>query len=313
MLGYVIKRFLSVIPVAATVVTFVFLLLRLSPTDPASLIAGESATQEDIERVRAMLGLDKPLLDQLVIWLAQLAQGDLGHSVLSNLPVTQLIQQRLEPTLSLAITTLIFALCVSVPLGVFAASRSGAIADRLVMIGSVMSFSFPVFFTGYVLVWLFAIQWRWFPVQGFKPIGEGLGPFLSHMALPTVTLGLAYVALLTRMTRATMLEILRQDYIRTARAKGLPQSAVLFVHALKNASVPILTTAGVGVALLIGGAVITESVFSIPGLGRLTVDAILAHDYPVIQGLILFFSFVYVMLNLAIDLAYLALDPRIRY
>jgi peptide/nickel transport system permease protein len=313
MLAYVVKRLLGVIPVTATVVTFVFLLLRLSPGDPAVLLAGEAATEADIARVRAALGLDRSLWDQFTIWIGQLLQGDLGHSVLSNISVTDLIAQRIEPTISLAITTMIFSLAISVPLGVFAASRAGTITDRAVMTGSVMAFSFPVFFTGYLLVWLFAIQLRWLPVQGFTPIRQGLGPFLANIALPTVTLGLAYMALLTRMSRSAMLEVLRQDYIRTARAKGLPVRTVLFVHALKNASVPIVTTAGVGVALLIGGTVITESVFSIPGLGRLTVDAILSHDYPVIQGLILFFSIIYVLMNLAIDLSYCLLDPRIRY
>ena len=313
MLAYVVKRLLGVIPVTVTVVTFVFLLLRLSPVDPAALLAGESATEADIERVRAALGLDRSLWEQFTIWIGQLLRGDLGHSVLSNIPVTDLIAQRIEPTISLALTTMVFALAISVPLGVYAASRAGTLTDRVVMTGSVMAFSFPVFFTGYLLVWLFAIQWRLLPVQGFTSIRQGLGPFLANIILPTVTLGLAYMALLTRMSRSAMLEVLRQDYIRTARAKGLPMRTVLYVHALKNASVPIVTTAGVGVALLIGGTVITESVFAIPGLGRLTVDAILNHDYPVIQGLILFFSIVYVLMNLAIDLSYCLLDPRIRY
>ena len=313
MLLYVIKRLLGVIPVTATVVTFIFLLLRLTPGDPAVLLAGEAATEADIARVRAALGLDKGLWEQFTLWIGQFLHGDLGHSVLSNIPVTTLIGQRIEPTLSLALTTMVFALCISVPLGVLAASRAGSWVDRVVMTGSVMSFSFPVFFTGYLFVWLFAIQWRWFPVQGFTSISEGLGPFLANITLPTITLGLAYMALLTRMSRSAMLEVLRQDYIRTARAKGLPMRVVLFVHALKNAAVPIVTTAGVGVALLIGGTVITESVFAIPGLGRLTVDSILAHDYPVIQGLILFFSIIYVLLNLLIDLSYSLFDPRIRY
>ena len=313
MLAYVVKRLLGVIPVTVTVVTFVFLLLRLSPGDPAALLAGESATEADIERVRAALGLDRSLWEQFTIWIGQLLRGDLGHSVLSNIPVTDLIAQRIEPTISLALTTMVFALAISVPLGVYAASRAGTLTDRVVMTGSVMAFSFPVFFTGYLLVWLFAIQWRLLPVQGFTSIRQGVGPFLANIILPTVTLGLAYMALLTRMSRSAMLEVLRQDYIRTARAKGLPMRTVLYVHALKNASVPIVTTAGVGVALLIGGTVITESVFAIPGLGRLTVDAILNHDYPVIQGLILFFSIVYVLMNLAIDLSYCLLDPRIRY
>lgn len=313
MLAYILKRVLSVIPVAAIVLALVFLLLRLSPGDPAILIAGEAASPADVERVRAALGLDRPVWEQFILWVGQLAHGDLGHSVLSNIPVTWLIAQRIEPTLSLAATTMIFSLSLAIPLGVLASSRAGGARDRAIMVGSVAAFSFPVFFTGYALVWLFSIKLGWLPVQGFSSIREGPGPFLSHIALPTVALGLAYLALLTRMTRASMVEVLGQDYIRSARARGVSPSSILFVHALKNAAVPIVTTAGVGLALLIGGAVIIESVFAIPGLGRLTVDSILAHDYPVIQGLILFFSLVYVLLNLLIDLSYCALDPRIRY
>ena len=313
MLAFIIRRVLGVIPVALAVAIFVFLLLRLSPGDPAVLIAGETATDADVAHVRTMLGLDLPIWKQFVIWIGQLMRGDLGRSVTSNIPVTDLIAQRLEPTVSLAATTMIFSLSLAIPLGILAAYRAGTGTDRAVMVLSVISFSFPVFFTGYLFVWLVSLKWGLLPVQGFVSIRQGVGPFLKHISLPTVVLGLAYLALLARMTRASMLEVLKQDYIRTARAKGLPQRTVLFVHALKNASVPIVTTAGVGFALLIGGAVITENVFAIPGLGGLTVDAIATQDYPVIQGLILFFSFVYVLLNLLIDLSYSALDPRIRY
>ena len=313
MLAFIIRRVLGVIPVALAVAIFVFLLLRLSPGDPAVLIAGETATDADVAHVRTMLGLDLPIWKQFVIWIGQLMRGDLGRSVTSNIPVTDLIAQRLEPTVSLAATTMIFSLSLAIPLGILAAYRAGTGTDRAVMVLSVISFSFPVFFTGYLFVWLVSLKWGLLPVQGFVSIRQGVGSFLKHITLPTVVLGLAYLALLARMTRASMLEVLKQDYIRTARAKGLPQRTVLFVHALKNASVPIVTTAGVGFALLIGGAVITENVFAIPGLGGLTVDAIATQDYPVIQGLILFFSFVYVLLNLLIDLSYSALDPRIRY
>ena len=197
MWGYIVRRILGVIPVALTVVTFVFLLLRLSSGDPAALIAGESATEADIERVRAQLGLDRPLWEQYGIWIWQLLHGDLGRSVQSNLPVTELIAQRLEPTLSLAVTTMTFALLISIPVGVFAASRAGTKIDRALMVFSVMSFSFPVFFTGYLLVWLLSVKAGLFPVQGFKSIREGIGPFAANIALPTITLGLAYLALLT--------------------------------------------------------------------------------------------------------------------
>ncbi len=313
MLPYIIRRILSGIPVLLLVVVFVFLLLRMSPGDPAQIIAGDSATTEDIARIRAQLGLDQPIHAQFLIWLGQILQGDLGRSVISNIPVTEMIVQRLEPTLSLALTTIIFACLTAIPLGIVAAARAGTYVDRIAMIFSVTSFSFPVFFTGYLFVVIFAINLKWLPVQGFRPISEGIGPFLYHITLPTITLGLAYMALLTRMTRSAMLEVLHQDYIRTARAKGLGTTTILFVHALKNAAVPIVTTAGIGIALLIGGAVVTETVFAIPGVGRLTVDAILAHDYPVIQAVILLFSVLYVLLNILIDVSYCLLDPRVRY
>jgi peptide/nickel transport system permease protein len=313
MLAYAIRRILGVVPVIATVVVFVFLILRLSPGDPAEIIAGDTATAEQIQHVRVALGLDQPLYQQFLIWGDQLLHGDLGRSVISNMPVTQLIAQRLEPTISLAIMTILFASGLAVPLGILAAARAGTIVDRGVMILAVLAFSFPVFWIGYALVLLFGISWRLLPVQGFESLSQGLGPFLSHIALPTVTLGLAFMALIARMTRSAMLEVLGQDYIRTAKAKGLSRVVILFQHALKNASVPIVTTIGLGFGLLIGGTVITETVFGISGLGRLVVDAILTHDYPVIQGLILFFSVVAVLLNLAIDLSYAVLDPRIRY
>lgn len=312
MLTYVVRRIVAVISVGLTVVVFVFLLLRVTPGDPAVVIAGETATAEQIEHVRAALGLDRPIYEQLVIWAGQLARGDLGHSVFSNVPVTTLITQRIGPTLALAITAMLIASALAIPLGVLAAARAGTAVDRGVMMFAVLAFSLPVFWIGYSLVLVFAIAWRVLPVQGYADLSQGLGPFLSHIALPSVTLGLAFMALLARVTRSAMLEVLNQDYIRTARAKGVSFAKILFVHALKNASVPIVTTFGLGFGLLIGGAVITESVFAIPGLGRLTVDSILTKDYPVIQGLILFFAGVYVALNLIIDLSYSLLDPRIR-
>jgi peptide/nickel transport system permease protein len=313
MLLYVVRRILGIVPVATIVAIFVFLLLRLSPGDPASVIAGESATVEQVDKIRVALGLDLPLYQQFYDWILQLLRGDLGRSVFSNLPVTHLIAQRIEPTLSLALTTIVFTCLTAIPLGMLAASYPGSWIDRLVMLFAVLAFSFPVFWVGYALVLVFAIDWHLLPVQGFSSISEGIGPFLGHIALPTVTLGLAFMALLTRMTRSAMLEVLGQDYIRTARAKGMPRATVIFVHALKNAAVPIVTTIGLGIGVLIGGTVITESVFGISGLGRLTVEAVLVHDYPLIQGLILFFAAVYVLLNLLIDLSYTLLDPRIRY
>jgi len=311
-LAYAARRVLSTIPVMAVVALFVFSLLYIAPGDPAAIIAGDQATPEQVERIRAGLGLDRPFLVRFGEWTWQVAHGDLGRSIFTNLPVTTMIQQRIEPTLSLMLLTLVLSVAVAVPLGVLAAWKHGSWLDRLVMIGAVLGFSVPVFVVGYLLAYVFALRLGWLPVQGYAPIARGLWPWLRSLILPSVALGGIYIALIARITRATMLEVLSQDYVRTARAKGLGQGPVLFLHALKNAAVPIVTVIGTGVALLIGGAVVTESVFAIPGLGRLTVDAILRRDYPVIQGVVLLFSFVYVLVNLAVDLLYTLFDPRIR-
>jgi peptide/nickel transport system permease protein len=311
--NYIVQRILATIPVMGVVVLFVFLLLRLAPGDPAALIAGDYATPEDIAKIRVALGLDKPVHVQLGLWLVALARADLGTSIYSKLPVTRLMAQRLEPTLTLTLTTLVFAVSLAVPLGVLAAWKAGTWVDRAVMILAVAGFSLPVFWLGFLFIYGFSIKLAVLPVQGFVSITEGVGPFLQHMVLPTLTLGTVYMALIARITRASVLEVLSQDYIRTAHAKGVAQLRVLGRHALKNAAVPIVTIIGIGVALLIGGVVVTESVFAIPGLGRLTVDAILHRDYPVIQGIILVFSAVCVLINLLVDLSYTVLNPRIRY
>ena len=313
MYAYIARRLLATLPVMAVVGIAVFLLLHLTPGDPAVVIAGDYARPEDIEKIRENLGLNEPLHIQFFSWVGALLSGDLGTSIFSNLPVAKLIGQRLEPTLALAIATIIFAILVAVPMGVIAAWRAGTMTDRVIMVFAVLGFSVPVFVIGYAMMWLFSITLGWFPVQGYKPIGEGFWPFLRSIALPTVALGIIYVALIARITRASMLEVLTEDYMRTARAKGLDNNALLIRHALRNASVPIVTIIGIGIALLIGGVVVTESVFNIPGLGRLTIDAVLRRDYPIIQGVILIFSGAYVIVNLVIDLSYTVLDPRIRY
>lgn len=313
MLGYIVRRILSTIPVMVFVALFVFSLLYIAPGDPAAVIAGEQASPEDVERIRQSLGLDRPFLVRFTEWSWHILQGDLGTSMFTGLPVTELIVRRIEPTLSLMVVTMLLAIVVAVPIGVVAAWKSGTWIDRLIMAFSVLGFSVPVFVVGYLLAYYFALELDWLPVQGYTPITEGLWPWLENLILPAIALGFIYIALIARITRATMLEVLSQDYIRTARAKGVGQGGVLFLHALKNAAVPIVTVIGIGVALLIGGAVVTESVFAIPGLGRLTIDAIVRRDYPLIQGLVLMFSFVYVLVNLAIDLIYTLLDPRIRY
>lgn len=313
MLAYVIRRLLSTVVVMAIVAIFVFLLLHLSPGDPAAIIAGDNATSEQIDAIRQKLGLDDPLPVQFIRWVSHVVQGDLGISIFSNEPVLKLVGQRLEPTVSLALTTLLVAVTLAVTFGVIAAWKAGTWVDRLLMVISVVGFSVPVFVVGYLLIYLFAIELRWLPVQGYTPIAEGLGGWARNLVLPSVALGLAYVALIARITRASMLDVLSEDYIRTAKAKGVANNSMLLKHALKNAGVPIVTVIGIGVALLISGVVITETVFNIPGIGRLVVDAIAKRDYPIIQGVILIFSGVYVLVNLLVDLSYTLIDPRIRY
>jgi len=313
MLGYLLRRVLAAIPVMGVVALFVFLLLRLTPGDPAAILAGDNATPEQLERIRVSLGLHEPIYIQFFTWINQMLHGDLGVSLISNVPVLQMIGQRLEPSISIAISTIILAILIAVPLGVIAAWKHGTWIDRFVMGLSVLGFSVPVFVIGYILIQLFAIDLRWLPVQGFKSIAAGLGPYLERLVLPTLTLSFIYVALIARMTRAAMLDVLGEDYIRTARAKGIAEMAVLLRHGLRNAAVPVITVIGTGFALLISGVVVTESVFNLPGIGRLTVDAVLARDYPVIQAMILLTSLVYVTINLLIDVAYTLLDPRIRY
>jgi peptide/nickel transport system permease protein len=317
MLKFLLQRLLALIPVLFTVAVIVFLILRLTPGDPAAVIAGNNATNEDIDRIREQLGLTKPLLAQFGIWLSGVVQGDLGYSFYLGKPVTELIAQRIEPTLSLAIGTMLISVLVAVPLGTLAAWRMGGWLDRMLSGFAVAGFSVPVFVIGYVLIYIFAIELQWLPVQGYRrlfgPSSQGLGAWAYQLVLPWVSLATIYVALIARVTRASVSEALTEDYIRTARAKGVSEQAVLLRHALANAAVPIVTVIGIGIALLIGGVVVTETVYAIPGLGSLTVDAVLNRDFPVIQGVVLFFSVLYVLINLLVDLSYLWLDPRIRY
>jgi peptide/nickel transport system permease protein len=312
MIGYVARRTLAAIPVMAVVAMFVFLLLRLTPGDPAAIIAGDTATPEQLERIHKALGLDQPLYLQFVTWIGLLAHGDLGQSLISQKPVLTLIGQRLEPTLSLAIVTLVFSVLVAVPLGVLAAWKHGSWLDKGVMALSVLGFSVPLFVVGYVLIQIFAIDLRWLPVQGFVSFSSDFGKAFARLVLPSLALSSVYIALIARMTRASMLDVLNEDFVRTARAKGLKENVVLFRHALRNAAVPIATVIGSGLGLLISGAVVTETVFNLPGIGRLTVDAVLARDYPVIQGVILLTSALYILINLMIDISYQFFDPRIR-
>ncbi|WP_420342273.1 ABC transporter permease [Paenirhodobacter sp.] len=313
MLGFVVKRVLSAIPVLLMVAVIVFLVLRLSPGDPAVMIGGPNATPEQLDALRESMGLNRPLLEQLVLWMGAIAQGDFGLSLVSGKPVTALILDRFGPTLALSLTTVTLAVLVAIPLGVVAAWQQGKWIDRLVMAGSVMGFSVPVFIIGYILILVFARGLGWFPVQGYKPMSAGLWEFASRLVLPSVALSFPYIALIARIVRTNVIEVMNEDYIRTARAKGMTERAVLTDHALGNAAVPIVTIIGVSIAMLIGGVVVTESVFNIPGLGRLVLEAVLARDYTVIQAVILLFSTIYVFINLGVDLLYGLFDPRIRY
>ncbi len=311
-MNYVLRRLLATVPVMAVVAVVVFLLIHLSPGDPAALIAGDLATEEDIIKLRVALGLDQPLWRQFTLWLGRLLSGDLGTSIFTHVPVTTLLSQRIEPTISIAALTMLLTLLLAIPLGTLAAWRAGTWIDRAVMIFAVFAFSVPAFLVGYLLIYGFAVKLGWFPVQGYVPLSRGVGPWLQSITMPCVNLALVYIALITRMTRATVLEVLQEDYIRTARAKGLGVFAVL-LHALRNAAIPIATTVGVGIALLISGVVVTETVFAIPGVGRLVVDSVQRHDYPVIQSVLLISAAVYVLINLLIDLSYRLFDPRIKY
>lgn len=313
MLAYVVRRLLATIPVMGVVAVFVFSLLYLTPGDPAVVIAGDNATLDDIVRIRAKLGLDEPFLVRFGTWLWAVLQGDLGISIFTNLPVTRLIGQRIEATVALTVSTMIVSVVLAVPLGVIAAWKAGTWIDRTVMGFAVLGFSTPIFVLAYLLIFSVSLGLELLPVQGYASFREGLWPFLERLILPSFALGVTFMALIARITRASMLEVLSQDYIRTAQAKGLATRDVLVGHALKNAAVPIVTIIGIGVALLIGGVVVTETVFAIPGMGRLVVDAILRRDYPIIQGVILIFSAAYVLINLLVDLSYTLLDPRIRY
>jgi peptide/nickel transport system permease protein len=310
---FLLRRLLAAIPVLAMVAVIVFALLRLSPGDPAIILAGDGATPEQLNAIRASMGLDKPVMVQFIVWIGHLLRGDLGTSLISGLPVAGMIADRFGPTLALCIGTIVIAVALAIPVGILAAWQQGKLLDRLVMAASVVGFSVPGFIIGYVLILLFARWLGWLPVQGYQPISAGLWLFIERLILPTLTLSTAYIALIARIVRTSVIEVMGEDFIRTARAKGMTEAAVLIRQALGNAAVPIVTIIGVSIAMLIGGVVVTESVFNVPGLGRLVLEAVLARDYPIIQALILLFSALYVLINLVIDVLYSLLDPRIRY
>lgn len=313
MLAYLIRRVLLAIPVMFVVAGGVFLLLYLTPGDPVSVILGPDASPQQIAELRQRLGLDQPVLVQVVRWFGRLLVGDLGESIYLNRPVLQTLLERAEPTLMLTLLATLFAILLGLPIGIVSATRAGSWADLGAMLVAMGGISMPSFWVGLNLIFLFAVVLGVFPVAGYQPLSRGLWENLRYLALPAVTLGFAQAALLARMSRSMMLEVLREDYVRTARAKGLAERTVVLVHALKNAMVPLVTVMGLTFAILMGGAVITEQVFNIPGLGRLLVQSVLRRDYPVVQGIVLVIAFNYVAINLLVDILYGFFDPRVRH
>ena len=310
---YTLQRILAMFPVLIVVAIVTFSLIHLTPGDPVSLMAGDLATPEQKEAIRKDMGLDRPIYQQLVIYFADLLRGDLGESIFNKFKVTTLISQRLEPTLFIAVFSQLVSIIIAIPLGILAAWKANTWVDRVVMVIAVLGLAIPSFWLGANLIWVFAVKLHWFPAFGYIPISEGVVPWIKSITLPSISVGFISAALIARMTRASMLEVLREDYVRTARAKGLGEQAVLLGHAFKNASIPVVTIIGIGIAGLVSGLVVTEAVFGIPGVGRLIVDAVNRRDYPVIQGVILMFTVAYVLINLFVDLIYGYLDPRIRY
>ena len=313
MSGYIIRRLFASIPVILLVGVITFSILHIAPGDPAVLMAGEEATPEDVEKMRQALGFDKPFYVQFAVWVGNLLQGDLGTSIFSKHTITSLMAPRLQPTLSLGMLAIVLSILFGIPMGVIAAWKVGSFTDRGVMIFAVLGFSVPVFWLGFIFIWLFAVHFRIFPAVGFVPITDGVLPYLKSLTLPALANAIPFSALVARMTRSTMVEVLQEDYIRTARAKGLAELGVIGRHALRNASIPIVTVIGLVFAALVSGAVVTETVFAIPGLGRLLVDGVVRRDYPIVQAMLMVTAVSYVFVNLVIDIFYAYLDPRIRY
>jgi peptide/nickel transport system permease protein len=310
---YVARRFLALIPVALVVATVAFVLIHLAPGDPASVIAGPDATQEDVRKISRQLGLDAPLPVQLLQWYGRLLQGDLGRSIFLRKPVTEAILDRVEPTLLLTASAIVIAVLIGVPAGVLAARYHNSATDQALMAAALVGISVPNFLAGLLLVLCFSVWLGWFPVAGYSPLEDGWPATLRSLVLPALALGVVQSALIARIARSSMLDVLREQFIIAGRAKGLGERAVIYKHALKNAMIPTVTIIGISFAVLISGAVVIETVFNIPGLGRLIISAVLRRDYPVIQGVVLCVAGVYMLINLAVDLSYVIFDPRVRY
>ena len=312
MRSYLARRLASAILVVFVVAIVGFVLFRLTPGDPAALLAGDNASREQIERTRQYLGLDQPIHVQFVRYLGRLARADFGQSIFLGRPVTTAIRERLEPTVSLAVAAEVFALALAIPLGLLAAVRANTWLDQVAMAFALAGLSIPAFWLGLLLVFSFGVKLGWLPVGEFRPLSDGIVPFLRHMILPAVSLGLIQMALTARMVRSSMLEVLREDYIRTAHAKGIAARGIVLRHALRNALIPTVTVIGLGFGALVSGAVVVETIFALPGLGRLTSTALLNRDYPLIQAILMFVAMIFIVMNLLVDLAYAYLDPRLR-
>jgi peptide/nickel transport system permease protein len=310
---YVIRRLLALIPVALVVATVAFVLIHLAPGDPASVIAGPDATRDDVQRIERQLGLDAPLPMQLVRWYGRLVQGDLGQSIFLRKPVTDAILDRVEPTLLLTVSAILIAIVIGVPAGVIAARYHNTTTDQVLMVLALLGVSIPNFLLGLLFILFFSVWLGWFPVAGYSPLEYGWLKTLRSLVLPAFALGLVQSALIARIARSSMLDVLREQFITAGRAKGLGERAVIYKHAFKNALIPTMTIIGISFAILISGAVVVETVFNIPGLGRLIISAVLRRDYPVIQGVVLCIAGVYMLINLAVDLSYLIIDPRVKY
>jgi peptide/nickel transport system permease protein len=312
MLSYIVNRLIGMVAVMFIVATVVFIIIRVTPGDPAAVMLGPDAQPSDIVELRAKLGLDQPLPVQYVGWLGQIAVGDLGQSIFLNQPVLEAIGDRAEPTLMLTLLSMLIAVAIALPVGIASAVWRGSLLDQSVLTVSMLTASIPSFWLGLILMQIFSVKLGWFPVAGYGGPGASFLDRMTHLVLPAIVLGLVNSALITRFTRASMLDVLNDDYVRTARAKGLPEWRVVLKHALKNALIPILTVIGLTTALLVSGAVVTETVFGLPGVGNLVVNGVLRRDYPVIQGALLVIAALYVLINLVIDLLYLFVDPRVR-
>lgn len=311
--GYLLKRVVSLLPVLLVVAVVDFIIIHLTPGDPASVMLGAQATEEELAKLREQLGLTLPIYTQFFQWIMGILQGDLGWSIFMDMPVTEAIWEHLGPTLSLTIIAEIIAILFAIPLGVMAANRRGSWMDQSFMTLAMLGISLPSFWIGLNLILLFAVQFNWLPAAGYQPLSNGILNHLKYLIMPAISLGIMQGALIARMTRSSMLEVLNENYIRTAEAKGLKMWIVTYKHALRNAFIPILTVIGLSFATLIGGAVVTETVFNIPGIGKLIVNSVLRRDYEVIQGTVLMIAAAYVFINLVVDLLYAYIDPRVRY